>query len=339
MILRTRLAIGAILFFQSIAFGSNFARANEVNDKPNLRGVDHQKEDTQSHPENRELRPYGFGRNGRGFGFTTNNNRFSVPRVAGNGSQRLRPYAPQPLKPYAPNRGKIGNVPPPPRQPAMSKGKGTKKHSYYYYTKSHKAHRTNRPRQQVSAQNGGRQPQRGRGGYLNSMNWQRVPGQPLFVSNTELPTVLILDEPPTLVVDNFGNNILVDGDGNEIVIGEDEDGNVVVSVVVGSDGTDGTDESSTPSPTTTPIVTSGDNAAAFPLRPPTENPTATPTLSPTKSPTDRPSVSPTPQPTINPTKVPTGKPSRPPTMNPTAKPTNSPTEKPTNSPTAAGNGR
>lgn len=348
MLLRTQLAVGAILFFQTIAFGSNFARANDINDTRNLRGRDFEKEDELPNQEDRELRPFSYGA-GRGFGFTTRNNRFTVPRVAGDGTQRLRPYAPKQVRPYGPNR-RPNNVfvPPEPQpQPPIRTSKSSKGKNDKGRGKAGKANRQyygNRVRPQKVANNGV-QPNRG-GGYINSMNWQRVPGQPIFVSNNELPTVLILDEPPSLVVDTQGNNILVDSDGNEIVVEEDEDGNLVVSVVVGSDGlgtsdttvattTDTTTTSDTTSDEVTDVTTNG-AAAAYPLKPPpTDTPTANPTLEPTAGPTKPPSKPPTKQPTINPTKNPTNKPSKPPTRNPTANPTANPTEKPTNDPTAA----
>ena len=205
MLFRTQFAIGAILFFQSIAFGSNFAQANEIDDKRNLRGGDLAGEDKLSQQEHRELRPYGYG---NGFGYTTNNNRYSTPRVAGSGSQRLRPYRPAPVRAVSPFAGKAA-----------------KSEKYY---KSYKAYKGQRPQPL--------QPTPQRGTYLNSMHWQRVPGQPMFVSNNELPTVFILDAPPTFIADADGNEILVDGDGNEIVVEENEDGNVVVSVAIGEGG-------------------------------------------------------------------------------------------------------
>jgi len=233
MILRTQLAIGAILFVQGITFGSNFAEANDIDDTRNLRGSELPEQD------DRELRPYHFG---QGFGLTGNDHRYTSPRLAGMESQRLRPYAPRKALPPPPPKTVKQRPPPPPKTAKMKKTGKTEK----YFTqkvgkvggnvggKGKKSEKfvNRRPGGALVGPNNRAQPHRG--SYLNTMNWQRVPGQPIFVSATNLPTVLILDEPPIVVTDELGNNILVDADGNEIVIETDPEGNLVVSVVVGA---------------------------------------------------------------------------------------------------------
>jgi len=70
-----------------------------------------------------------------------------------------------------------------------------------------------------------------RGSYLNAMNWERVPGQPIFVSEAELP-IILLDEEPVVLIDEDGNPILTDGKGNEIVVTTNEEGEQVVDIII-----------------------------------------------------------------------------------------------------------
>ena len=93
------------------------------------------------------------------------------------------------------------------------------------------------------------------------MQWQRVPGQPIFVSNTET-SILILDEEPTIEYDGFGNPILVDSNGLEIVVTVDAEGNPSVDVI-GGPTTSAPTAASTEAPTVTqaPTTTEAPTAA------------------------------------------------------------------------------
>jgi hypothetical protein len=219
MIFRTQLAVGAILFAQCITLGSNVVGAND--DAENLRRRTSEQHDIPESGD-RELAPLQPPRFGQGNGYLSNsNNRFSSPRIRGQGpgSQLLRPYAPTRNVPFAPNR--IDTLP----QKATKATKGGKAE------KADKAGSVKIGKNLKSAKSNSL-PQRS-SSYLNSMNWQRVPGQPIFVSQTDIP-ILILDEQPILVLDEYGNFILVDENGNEIVITIGADGNPIAETIGGN---------------------------------------------------------------------------------------------------------
>lgn len=218
MIFRTQLAVGAILFAQCITLGSNVVGAND--DAENLRRRTSEQDDIPESVD-RELAPLETRRFGQGYGYSTNSNRFSSPRIRGQGpgSQLLRPYSPTRNVPFAPN--KIDTLP----QKATKATKGGKAE------KADKAGSVKIGKNLKSAKSNSL-PQRS-SSYLNSMNWQRVPGQPIFVSQTDIP-ILILDERPILVLDEYGNFILVDENGNEIVITIGADGNPIAETIGGN---------------------------------------------------------------------------------------------------------
>lgn len=237
MIFRTQLAVGAILFAQCITLGSNVVGAND--DAQSLRRRTSEQEDIPESGD-RELAPLNYG---QGFGYSTNSNRFSSPRVRGQGqgSQLLRPYAPSRNVPFAPNRM-------PQKAVKAAKGGKSEKKDKAGSVKTGKNFKAAKYNANPIHSGNARLPQRG-SSYLNSMNWQRVPGQPIFVSQTDLP-IIIIDGQPTLVLDEDGNVILVDENGNEIVITIDADGNPIAETIEGTlDSEDDTDQPNTLQPT------------------------------------------------------------------------------------------
>lgn len=367
MISRTQFAAGAILFLQSIALGSNIVGA-EIDDARKLRGA------TSDEQGDRDLAPFGFG---QGYGYTTNSNRQSYARTRDGslGSQVLRPYSPPRTQAYQrPGR----DVPPPPpveRPPPMGGGGGKSKAG-----KATKGFQPARPRPTNPGGIGNMSPGVGMGGvmgggmsggmsggsngggrgFASSMNWQRIPNQPLFVSNRDIP-VIVLTEPYETATDRDGNTVLVDPNGNVLVIkfdpstgdwivqtGDnqnilsfDEQGNVLVDPAGNRE-----EPTVSPAPTDSPAPSEEPTTSFAPqdfsLNPtleqgtgdPTPSPTKEPTRTPTKNPTGIPSKPPTKAPTKNPTKNPTGNPTKSPTKNPTKEPTKNPTKEPTKNPTA-----
>lgn len=231
MIFRIQSIIGAAMLFQTLALGG----AKEVEDEA---------------PE-RELMPFHYGY-GDGYGYTTGNNRYSSARARGDvqGSAFLRPYDIGHFQAYNPERnmprpstksrkgGRVGNK-------AMKMGKS----KYYDHDDDHDSvmSKASKGGKAFKASNGHAaehdplvRPARGRS-YLNSMHWERIPGQPIFVSNTDVP-IIVLDEQPTVVVDSEGNTILTDTEGNEILITVDEQGNPTVTVDTVFEDPDADDE-------------------------------------------------------------------------------------------------
>uniref|UniRef100_A0A7S0UI93 Uncharacterized protein n=1 Tax=Pseudo-nitzschia delicatissima TaxID=44447 RepID=A0A7S0UI93_9STRA len=204
MIFRIQSIVGAAMLFQ-IALGG--AVEDEI-------------------PE-RELMPYHSG-HGQGYGYASGNNRYSSPRARGDvqGSNRLRPYDIGAFQAYNPENvahhssksrkgggynTKTGKSPSVPRAKINKGYKGSVRGTHDDADHDPLV----RPAQ--------------RGGYLNAMHWERVPGQPIFVSQNDVP-IIILDAQPEVVIDNNGNTILTDADGNEILITVDETGNPSVTV-------------------------------------------------------------------------------------------------------------
>lgn len=219
MFFRSPLAVGAILFLA----GLNHVGANETDESRNLRGSD---ENELPDTMNRYLTPFGFG---QGYGYTTNNNRFSTQRVRGPGSQRLRPVAPAPVRAY------MGPATPP-KTGKATKGVGKKIKSIKNKIKSVKGNfggKGKGAKKSAKYDTSGSSSRAApiRGSYLNAMNWERVPGQPIFVSDSELP-IILLDEEPVVVIDEDGNTILTDGQGNEIVVTTNEEGQQVVDIII-----------------------------------------------------------------------------------------------------------
>ena len=216
----SKFAVAAILFAQSATLGSNFVEAND--DAANLRGGSAENEISEN--GERELTPFGWG---NGFGYSTNNNRFSVSRTRGGriqGHQRLRPVRNGPFQPYMSGGGILAGK--------SAKGKSTK----YYNGKASKATGPAVVRNKAakydksfkSTKTSYTSPHRG--SYINAMQWQRVPGQPIFVSQTETP-IVVFETEPNIAFDGDGNPVLVDENGNEIIINVDENGNQVVETL------------------------------------------------------------------------------------------------------------
>ena len=334
MIFRIQFVAGAILLFQGVALG--------LDDKQNLRGrtsEDANEEQIDEHDhDQRRLIPLGYG-------YTSNNIRHSRAR-GNNGVGSLLG-----MKPYAPNgtyqqylqqqqQQQQQQRQPPPPQPYY------RPQTQFKHTKSAKSTKTSKlakgrnqaPLAQPSKYTDRfNRPQRS--SYLNAMHWQRIPGQPLFVSTTDVP-IIVLDQPPNVITDNDGNIILVDGNGDEIIVKVDENGNQVVEIVPFEPEEERANFLATARPTgPTNAPTSGTPTTAPPSVSPTKKPTAQPTTSPTREPTSQPTLEPSRKPTRSPTRNPTAKPSRNPTLkptrSPTSKPTKNPTRKPTNNPTTA----
>lgn len=216
MIFRAQYVVGALLL--SIALTS----ASDVKEE-------------QNEQDRRELAPY--ARYNQGYGYPSQNNRFSLPRTRGQeqGSAYLIPtrssmfnqraQAPPGQRVQAPKSSK-GQYP---KAQKVEKSYKTAKHNNEFYNKS--AKNTKYGRTAPATTNNGNdsivRPNRGRS-YLNSMHWRRVPGQPIFVSNTDVP-IIILDKQPIIVEDVVnGGFILEDEDGNEISVTTDEFGDPVV---------------------------------------------------------------------------------------------------------------
>jgi len=324
MIFQSKFAVGAFL----IALGSTVVGAND--EQNNLRGgLSEQQELPEAGDEDHEDRELAPFNNGNGFGFTTNNNRFTNQRTRGKtqGTNFLRPYTP--ARVALPPAGVVRS----PQMVAGPKVAGPK------VGKSFKAGGTG-PAKVGKAGNGtpgkvgksfkGFQPMpppvaplpsqaQSQRGFLNQMNWQRVPGQPIFVSQTNTP-IVILDEQPQIFVDESGNTILLDTAGNEIIIALDQNGNPVI-IQVGEDGE-------------IPVVVvdnGGTDSARFPLKA-TNKPTSGPTSEPTSEPTRSPTLPPTSRPSSKPSKKPSSKPSQKPSKNPTNKPSKKPSSRPSNRP-------
>jgi len=185
----------------------------------------------------RELAPFHYGY-GDGYGFTTPNNRLTRPRVRGDeqGSLFMRPYSIGNFEAYNPDHdhdshstkstkgASRGDTRPTKAAKATKGGKGVgPANGPGHFTKGGKAERGH-----VAEHNPMVRPARGRS-YLNAMHWERIPGQPIFVSNTDVP-IIVLDEQPTVVVDGAGNTILTDSEGNEIIVSVDETGTPTVTV-------------------------------------------------------------------------------------------------------------
>jgi len=364
MISRTQFAAGAILFLQSIALGSNIVAA-EIVDSRKLRG--------QQQQDDRDLAPFGFG---QGYSYTTNSNRYSYSRTRDGtlGSQVLRPYAPDQAVAYQrpgrdarpPTGGPPTGGPPPGGPPPKGKaGKATK------------GFQPARPRPTNAGGIGGQNsfigggiggavstPSSGGGGgggsqqqksFAGSMNWQRIPGQPLFVSRRDIP-VIVLTEPYNTATDKDGNTVLVSPNGQVIVIKFDpttgnwivqsedkenilqfdEDGEVLVDPVgnkaeptVSPAPSDSPEPTIAPTDTPAPVVTPTDEPTRGPTMNPSKEPTKAPTMEPTKEPTKAPTKAPTKEPTKEPTKAPTKAPTKEPTKAPTKAPTKEPTPEPT----------
>ena len=202
MLFRTQIAVGAFLL--SAALGGAEIVGEQALEQ-----------------EERELMPFGYG---QGFGYTTRSNRFSSPRTRGReqGSAYMRP------NPYK----SIFNAYNPSEEESSPSTKSSKRGS----TRVNKAYKTTK-RGGVPAEPAELDedvvPSRGRS-YLGSMHWQRVPGQPIFVSTTDVP-IIVLDEQPTVVIDDNGETILVDSDGNEIIISVDENGDPIVETSAPTD--------------------------------------------------------------------------------------------------------
>lgn len=204
MIFRIQSIVGAAMLFQ-IALGG--AVEDEI-------------------PE-RELMPYHFG-HGQGYGFTSGSNRYSSPRARGEvqGSNYLRPYDigafqaynPENFEPPHSSKSQKGGI----RAPKTGKSPGAPR------AKVNKGYKGSRGTHDDADHDPLVRPARGRS-YLNAMHWERVPGQPIFVSQTDVP-IIILDAQPEVVIDNAGNTILTDADGNEILITVDETGTPTVTV-------------------------------------------------------------------------------------------------------------
>lgn len=342
MISRTQFAAGAILFLQSLALGSNIVYA-EIDDSRSLRG---------QQQDDRDLAPYGYG---RGFSYTTNSNRYSYARTRDGslGSQVLRPYSPSGTVAYQ-RPGRLVTQPPV-VQPSPGGGKAGGKAG-----KASKGFQPV-PTQPTNPGNGGGNV--GGGGsrsFAGSMSWERIPGQPLFVSRKDFP-VIVLTEPYETATDAQGNTVLVSPDGKVIVIkfdprtgnwivqsedkqnilSFDERGGVVVDPAgnrpeptVSPAPTDSPEPTIAPTTTPAPILTDAPTSDTDePTVPPTKQPTRTPTPKPSGNPTEAPTKFPTRSPTKNPTKEPTKEPTKNPTKEPTKEPTKNPTKEPTKNPT------
>lgn len=176
----------------------------------------------------RELMPFHYGY-GEGYDYTTPNNRYTRPRTNGDvqGSLFLRPYAIGHFEAYDPDRDHHDDYSGKSSKSYIRGGRAPRP------TKATKG-RTGRARAYKGgkAESAGHDPRarpaRGRS-YLNAMHWERIPGQPIFVSNTDVP-IIVLDEQPTVVLDNEGNTILTDSEGNEIIVSVDETGTPTVTV-------------------------------------------------------------------------------------------------------------
>lgn len=187
----------------------------------------------------RKLMPYHFGY-GQGYGFASGNNRFSSPRARGEvqGSNYLRPYDIGAFQAYNPE-----NVAAPHSSKSRKGGGGglrapkTGKSPSVPRAKANKSYKGSRGTHEDADHDPLVRPARGRS-YLNAMHWERIPGQPIFVSQNDVP-IIILDAQPQVVIDNQGNTILTDADGNEILVTVDENGNptVTVDTLVNTTGT------------------------------------------------------------------------------------------------------
>jgi hypothetical protein len=224
MIFRAQYVVGALLL--SIALTS----ASDVKEE-------------QNEQDRRELAPY--ARYNQGRGYPSQNNRFSLPRTRGEvqGSAYLKPtresifnqraQAPPDQRAQAPKSSKGQN----PKAPKVEKAYKNAKHNNEFYNKSAKSTKYGRtaPTTDNNRNNIVARPNRGRS-YLNTMHWRRIPGQPIFVSSTDVP-IIILDRQPNLVADG-DEFILVDEDGNEISVTTDEFGEPVVEVIQSEDSGD-----------------------------------------------------------------------------------------------------
>jgi len=231
MIFRAQYVVGALLL--SIALTS----ASDVKEE-------------QNEQDRRELAPY--SRYNQGLGFPSQNNRFSLPRTRGQeqGSAYLKPtrgaifnqrtQAPPGQRAQAPKSSKGQN----PKAPKVEKAYKNAKHNNEFYNKSAKTTKYGGRTAPATANRNNivARPNRGRS-YLNSMHWQRIPGQPIFVSSTDVP-IIILDKQPNFKADgdNPGEFILVDEDGNEIIVTTDLFGEPFEVVQSGDSGDDDGDD-------------------------------------------------------------------------------------------------
>jgi len=226
MLFKSQFAVGAFLL--SVALGG----AEIVNEGRNLRG------ESAAEQDERELMPWGYG---QGYGYTTNSNRYTAPRTRGQvqGSAYLRPnpynslfnaYNPHDDGHGAPPASKSAKGPKSvtPRAPKGTKT-GKAPGTGAVYAKSAKAAKyVSTPPAAPGVNNVATRPNRG-SSYLNTMHWQRVPGQPIFVSATDVP-IIIIDQQPEVVIDDEGNTILTDADGNEITVTINADGSPELTI-------------------------------------------------------------------------------------------------------------
>jgi len=238
MISRTPVAVGAILLFQTISLGSNNnAAVHASNESGNLR----RRLSAEEKQDERDLAPFGFG---QGYGYTKNSNRYSYPRTRGGvlGAQVMRPYEPDASQqPYrGSNRDNIFDPPPPPppftggppkagKSSKAAKAAKASKKGYYNYYDNNRPARINQPPPPPRGVGGAPPPPRGSGSvtrqgeFADAFTWTRVPGQPMFISQTETP-IIVLDVPFQVGFDEDGNFFLVDQEGKEITVVFNEDG-------------------------------------------------------------------------------------------------------------------
>lgn len=188
MLFRKQIAVGAFLLSAALG-GAEIVRERAIEQ------------------EERELMPFSYG---QGFGYSSRSNRFISPRTRGReqGSAYLRSSGPYGDLFGAYNPPEEESSPSP--SPSTKSSKNTKKGKGYKRYKAAKYEAPEEP--DVTGRS-----------YLGSMHWQRVPGQPLFVSTGKVP-IIVLDNQVIPIFDENGEIILVDEGGNEIIIDIDEDG-------------------------------------------------------------------------------------------------------------------